>query len=382
MKLKTTLFAAAATLAIAPAAHAYEGWYGAIGAGLSYPQPDADFEANSGPVLFDSELDYESGVGIYSALGYAFGNDFRSEFEYSYRNNNVRHLPGDGLGFSGLPSQARGDLTTNQFMLNLIRDFDAGSVVTPFLGLGAGVQLNNLELRGSNPGAVGGPFALTIDDREVSPAAQAIAGLGVALADNLSLDLTYRFIVSRAGNIEGDINGFDSTFGLENITHAAYAGLRWNFGASPAPAPAPVVQYKDCWDGSSVPVSAECPPQLVEEQAEIAEPIQFTVYFDYDKSNLTPEASNLVREAASRAQQFDVDTVVVTGNTDTSGGAAYNQRLSERRASVVRDALIANGVPADSIRVNALGETNLAKPTADGVREPLNRRTDVVISFE
>ena len=51
-------------------------------------------------------------------------------------------------------------------------------------------------------------------------------------------------------------------------------------------------------------------------------------------------------------------------------------------ARTVRDALIANGVPADSIRLEAYGETNLAKPTPDGVREPLNRRSDVVISFE
>ncbi|MEO1253141.1 MAG: OmpA family protein, partial [Pseudomonadota bacterium] len=148
-----------------------------------------------------------------------------------------------------------------------------------------------------------------------------------------------------------------------------------------APAPAPV-RYQDCWDGSSVPVTAECPPQIVEDQFAVAEPINFTVYFDYDKSNLTPEASNLVREAASRALQNDIDTVVVAGNTDTSGSSAYNQMLSERRAAVVRDALIANGVSADRIRTEAYGETNLAKPTPDGTREPLNRRSEVTISFE
>ncbi|RZO68282.1 MAG: OmpA family protein, partial [Parvularculaceae bacterium] len=78
----------------------------------------------------------------------------------------------------------------------------------------------------------------------------------------------------------------------------------------------------------------------------------------------------------------DIDTVVVAGNTDTSGNAAYNQRLSQRRASVVRDALIANGVSADRIRTEANGENNLAKATPDGTREPLNRRSDVTISFE
>jgi outer membrane protein OmpA-like peptidoglycan-associated protein len=131
-----------------------------------------------------------------------------------------------------------------------------------------------------------------------------------------------------------------------------------------------------------VPVSASCPPQVVENNAADLDPIQFTVYFDYDKANLTPQASTLVREASSRALENDIETVVVAGNTDTSGGSAYNQALSERRARAVRDGLIANGVSADRIRLEAFGETNLAKPTADGVREPLNRRADVVISFE
>ena len=129
-------------------------------------------------------------------------------------------------------------------------------------------------------------------------------------------------------------------------------------------------------------MSSSCPPQYVDDTAADLDPIGFTVYFDYDKSNLTPQASTLIREAASRALENDIETVVVAGNTDTSGGSAYNQALSERRARAVRDGLIANGVPADRIRLEAFGETNLAKATADGVREPLNRRADVVISFE
>jgi outer membrane protein OmpA-like peptidoglycan-associated protein len=129
-------------------------------------------------------------------------------------------------------------------------------------------------------------------------------------------------------------------------------------------------------------VSAECPPQLVEQQGALPDPIGVIVYFDYDKSNLTPEASQLVREAAQRALANDIQTVKVEGNADRSGSSAYNQALSQRRANVVRDALIANGVPADRIQTSAFGEDNPAKPTPDGVREPLNRRTEVTISFE
>ncbi|MEQ8749268.1 MAG: OmpA family protein, partial [Amphiplicatus sp.] len=169
--------------------------------------------------------------------------------------------------------------------------------------------------------------------------------------------------------------GFRSEYATLNL----FAGVRWNFAAAPAPVQ---VQYKDCWDGSSVPASAECPPQLVERQAATSEPVDVIVYFDYDKSNLTPEAAELIREAASRALASDIEAVKVEGNADRSGSSAYNQALSQRRANVVRDALVANGVPAGIIDTTSFGEDNPAKPTPDGVREPLNRRTEVHISFE
>jgi outer membrane protein OmpA-like peptidoglycan-associated protein len=85
--------------------------------------------------------------------------------------------------------------------------------------------------------------------------------------------------------------------------------------------------------------------------------------------------------AVARARQCNVGGVVVVGHTDTSGSAQYNVGLSERRASVVRDALVARGIAAASIRTEARGENDLARATRDGVREPLNRRTAVTISF-
>ncbi|MBK6705902.1 MAG: OmpA family protein [Caulobacteraceae bacterium] len=83
----------------------------------------------------------------------------------------------------------------------------------------------------------------------------------------------------------------------------------------------------------------------------------------------------------STARQCNVSGTIVVGHTDTSGSPTYNQGLSERRASVVRDALVARGMAAGSIQTQARGEGDLARPTRDGVREPLNRRTAVTISF-
>lgn len=380
MKLRTTLFAAAATLAIAPAANAYQGLYGAIGAGLNYHQPDQDGEFSGAVAGADTEIDYDNGIGVYTTLGFAYGNGWRTELEYSYRDNDARHITSDGAGFSGF-TDVNGGVEAHAVMVNVLRDFETGNNVTPYLGAGFGAASLNAEYFGdSGPNAAFGLTPIAINDNNKSFAYQGIAGLAVDLAENLVLDLSYRYFATLNAEFTGTVNGNPIGLQQDFDTHSVFAGLRWNFGVA-APV-APAVEYKDCWDGSSVPVSATCPPELVESTEADLDPIQFIVYFDYDKSNLTPEASNLVREASARALANDIDAVVVQGNTDTSGGSAYNQALSQRRANVVRDALIANGVSGDIIRTEGNGEANLAKPTPDGTREPLNRRTEVTISFE
>ena len=380
MKMKSMFLGAVAALAVAPAASAYEGLYGAIGAGLSYNNPDQDFEGSAPPFAFDSELDYDNGIGVYTALGYAYSNGFRGELEFAYRQNDVRHLPGDGLGFSGLPSQLTGDTKAFTGFANLLYDIGREGWVQPYVGVGIGVVRLRAEYNGVNPTAINGPFSLAVDDSSTRLGAQGIAGVAFPLADNLKLDLSYRYLTAIRAEFDGLVNGQETQLNQAYRNHSLFAGLRWNFG--PAAAAPAAVQYKDCWDGSSVPVSSECPPQISETQDASLEPVNFVVYFDYDKANLTPEAANLVREASARALANDIETVVVEGHTDTVGGSAYNQALSQRRANVVRDALIANGVAADRIRTEAFGKARPAKPTPDGVREPLNRRTEVSISFE
>jgi outer membrane autotransporter protein len=105
----------------------------------------------------------------------------------------------------------------------------------------------------------------------------------------------------------------------------------------------------------------------------------FVVYFEWDRSNLNQEAQETIGSALQRARQCALNGVTVIGHTDTSGSTQYNVGLSERRSSVVRDALVAGGVPAGAIQTEARGETDLARATPDGVREPLNRRAAVTI---
>jgi len=107
----------------------------------------------------------------------------------------------------------------------------------------------------------------------------------------------------------------------------------------------------------------------------------FVVYFPFDQSILTPEAQQVVQQAAAYANDGHSTRLVVVGHTDTSGGLAYNMRLSERRAKATADALVALGVAQSTLNVDWKGKTDLAVPTPDGVKEPLNRRSTISINF-
>jgi outer membrane protein OmpA-like peptidoglycan-associated protein len=105
------------------------------------------------------------------------------------------------------------------------------------------------------------------------------------------------------------------------------------------------------------------------------------VYFPFDQYILTPEAQAVVQQAADYAKGGNASKIVVVGHTDTSGSDKYNQKLSERRAKAVADGLVSLGVPATTLSVDWKGEKDLAVPTKDGVKEPLNRRSTVSITF-
>ena len=99
-----------------------------------------------------------------------------------------------------------------------------------------------------------------------------------------------------------------------------------------------------------------------------------------DRSNLSDQALNTIRQAAGAYKTKGSARITATGHTDTSGPANYNMALSLRRANAVKDALVRDGVPATAISVVGKGETDLLVPTGDGVREPQNRR--VVIDIQ
>jgi outer membrane protein OmpA-like peptidoglycan-associated protein len=86
----------------------------------------------------------------------------------------------------------------------------------------------------------------------------------------------------------------------------------------------------------------------------------------------------IIEQAAAAYRAGAPVQLQVTGYTDRSGSPGYNQRLSERRANAVADALTRLGVPRHDMAVSGRCVNDNRVPTADGVREPQNRRVELV----
>jgi iron complex outermembrane receptor protein len=126
----------------------------------------------------------------------------------------------------------------------------------------------------------------------------------------------------------------------------------------------------------TAPAAAYTPPPAVAPAPAV--PHSYLVFFDFNKSDLTPQAVSIVNQAAANAGPAHVTQLTVTGHTDTVGSDAYNMRLSRRRAESVAAQLEKDGIASSEIAIVAKGKRDLLVPTADGVKEPQNRRVQIV----
>jgi OOP family OmpA-OmpF porin len=105
----------------------------------------------------------------------------------------------------------------------------------------------------------------------------------------------------------------------------------------------------------------------------------YQVFFDTDRADLSPRGQLIVNKVAEVVRTNDEVRATVIGRTDRAGTAAANMALSERRAELVRDALIAAGVPAARIDTSWLGEGKQDVATPDDVAQQRNRVVDIVV---
>ena len=291
------------------------------------------------------------GTGV-ASVGYGFGNGLRLELEGDYRYNRISN---PGFISSGGREQKYGG------MVNVLFDLDVGSpYVYPYIGGGAGYSWEDRK-RSTRLSANAVQLSGGVDS---SFAYQAIAGLSFPIPPVVGLSLTaeYRFFAFAEDRtfstqtVTNGISGGGSRFKVQDdYNHSLMLGLRYAFNVAPPPV-------------------AVTPP-IIRDSINRT----FLVFFDWDRADITDRARQIIAAAAQATTQVQVTRIEVSGNTDTSGTAAYNQRLSERRAQNVAAELVRLGVPRASITTVGNGFRNLLVSTGPGVREPQNRRVEIIL---
>jgi outer membrane protein OmpA-like peptidoglycan-associated protein len=135
--------------------------------------------------------------------------------------------------------------------------------------------------------------------------------------------------------------------------------------------------------GLAEPRRLDCPEQILEEWPEPKEipplvAVRDLIYFPTGRPTLSEVARSTLRGVARCYRTIGDTHVYVVGHTDSRGTTESNSALSRRYAEVVRDQLVGHGVPASVISVTGFGEGRLQVDTEDGVREPRNRRVEIL----
>ncbi len=314
--------------------------------------------------------DGELSLGYFGAggLGYEFGNGLRAEGQFGYGPHDVDKI--------GSNSAVGGSVDIYTFMANVLYEFRPdGWVIYPYLGAGVGA----LRLQADNVAPVSGS---SVDDADVSIAIQAIVGASVDITDRLSLSLDYRHL--RAPDLALDTAAGGQVFS-DYASHQIMAGLRFRFftpatrqrARSAAPEPSEPVMREPTAEPKPLVVERQPEPQPAPPPVVEVQPRAFIVYFDSNSSLLTPNARDVIREAAATARQSGNSRFVLVGHTDSSGSAKYNKWLADRRVRRVGGALARLGIAREMLEIRSEGESDPIVNTADGVVEGRNRRVEI-----
>jgi surface antigen-like protein len=212
------------------------------------------------------------------AAGGKIGYDFvgpRVELEGLYHSNTGSGVVAFPSGFANV----RGRIDQVSVMANVLYDFFPGATITPYVGAGAGIAFVDSTIQGCNLCST--QFAY-----------QGILGLGFNATQAVRIGLEGRYY--------GTTNG---GMAYRNNNIMALLSLSSKFG-QPEVAPPP-------------------PPA-----APAVAPPSFMVFFDWDRSNITDQAMNTIRQAAQAYRSKGSARITATGHTDTSGPESYNMALS------------------------------------------------------
>ena len=354
MRFRNWSFAIALLLPFAATAQPFQGLYVGAGAGVYLPEDiTVHTSVASAPRPTLSPSVGFAGLG---SVGYALGNGFRFEIEGNYRHADISSGAGPGSPtFSGT-------LRTYGALANVLFDMDIGVPwIYPYVGGGVGyawTDLNNLTVTPTGP-----PLGVVRSNgTQGSLAFQFMGGVSFPIPNvpGLSLTAEYRFFAVTGGqNYSATMTPPGGPFPMklqQQYSNNFLFGVRYAFNVVP-----PKV----------MPAAAPAPAQVPARS--------YLVFFDWDKATLTDRARQIVKEAADSSTHVQYTRIEVNGYTDTSGTHQYNQNLSLRRARAVQAELVKDGVPQNVITIQGFGDTHLLVQTGPGVREPQNRRVEIII---
>ncbi len=339
-----------------------QGPYVTLGGGYSMLQDVFDHPRLAPNTLPSTRYRFDSGFTGAGSVGWGLGNGIRLDLEGTYAYNAVNNRV-----HTALPGSTTGNQGTYGVLANVFYDVDLtklGIDVTafqPYVGVGAGVlwthfaPLSSVSSNGDvfRMGGTGANFAY-----------QGIVGAGfpIAAVPGLKLTADYRFVgiqvnsgavgesFIRAGLSKGTVDLSPA------LNHQITVGVAYAFN-HPKPPPSP----------AAVPAPIATASRT------------YLVFFDWDRADLTDRARQVIGEAAHASTGVPTTRIEVSGYADRTGTAPYNQGLSLRRAETVQAELMRDGVPRQAISVRGYGEGEPLVPTAQGVREPQNRRVEILL---
>lgn len=344
---KLVIGMAMASTMLATSAHAREdAWYVEFDGGVMLVE---DFDLDINGQADDLSMDHTEGYDFGGIVGYDFGGA-RLEAEASYREADIDTVtvgtagfPGGGATGVAAPGvrAAAGSSNALSFMVNGLADFGPDDGLQGFLGAGVGVARTDVNA------TINTSFPDGFDDSDTGFAWQVLAGVRAPLTDTVDVGLKYRMFTAQDVNI---IDRLGREVDGKFRSHSIMGTLAINFGSAPPPPPPPIVE---CNTGP------------------------YIVFFNWDQSDITPEAATILNNAVSAYANCGTASVMLAGHTDRSGSVQYNIGLAERRNASVTDYLTGRGVPGARISGEAFGESQPRVPTADGVRELQNRRVEI-----
>ena len=222
----------------------------------------------------------------------------------------------------------------------------------------------------------------------VALAATAWPALAMAQSDDLMGlsvgqlrgEIGMRYDAALAMTRDGAVVSANSPQYLWAAQAKAQCGIALGFLKSNTKDPVSIGKCADAYNRMRMVPPVVVPPEEPKPIPEIcSQPVAGIVFFEWDSAVPPDSAMQTLTGVVANQKMCNWTGLGVTGHTDRSGSDAYNDALSVKRAGAVANLLESLGMPRSVLAVVGRGEAEPKVPTADGERNPSNRRVEITV---